>query len=163
MTSSPVKDPRSLLEQETLPFCLELVCSGNEIERDFTIELKQIEGLMEDWLKWEISPLVKYPHGSDNAILIYWIWIDKKLQNIEFILSYHRSFNWLKSACRVYYSYLRQAIHGRVTSEVNIAKMQIAAILSLDSIGLADEWRCLDAYMFLIIVGMSLNLHYWQV
>jgi len=48
LTSSPVKDPRSLLEQETLPFCLVLVCSGNEIERDFTIELKQIEGLMED-------------------------------------------------------------------------------------------------------------------
>jgi len=39
----------------------------------------------------------------------------------------------IKSNCHVYYSYLRQAIHDRVTSEVNIAKMQMAAIFSLDS------------------------------
>ena len=30
---------------------------------------------------------------------------------------------WLKSTCRLYYSYLRQAINDRVTSEVNIAKL----------------------------------------
>ena len=48
------------------------------------------------------------------------------------ILSYHCCFIWLKSACRVYYSYLRPAIHDRVTSEVNIAKMQMVAIFSLD-------------------------------
>ena len=40
---------------------------------------------------------------------------------------------WQKSACHVYYSYLRQVIHSRVTSEVNIAKVQMAAIFSLDS------------------------------
>ena len=33
----------------------------------------------------------------------------------------------------VYVSYLRQAVHGRVTSNVNIANMQKAAIFSLDS------------------------------
>ena len=30
------------------------------------------------------------------------------------ILSYHRCFICLKSACRVYYSYLRQFKHGRM-------------------------------------------------
>jgi len=47
--------------------------------------------------------------------------------------SYDRCFIWLKSACRVYYSYLRQVIHERVTSEVNIATMQMAVIFSLES------------------------------
>ena len=37
----------------------------------------------------------------------------------------------------IYYSYLLQAIRGRVTSEVNIGKMQMAAIFSLDS----KDWR----------------------
>ena len=53
--------------------------------------------------------------------------------NTPNILSYHRYFIRLKSACRIYYSYLRHAIHGRVTSEINVAKMQSAAIFSLDS------------------------------
>jgi len=48
-------------------------------------------------------------------------------------LSYHRCFIWLKSACRVYYRYLRQVIHDIVTSEVIIAKMQMVAIFSIDS------------------------------
>ena len=54
-----------------------------------------------------------------------------RLHCIDF-LSYYRCFICLKSTCHVYYSYLRQAIHGRVTSEVTIAKMQMAAIFSLD-------------------------------
>ena len=48
-------------------------------------------------------------------------------------ISYHRCCIWQKLACHVYYSYLRQAIHSRVTSEVNIAKIQMANIFSLDS------------------------------
>ena len=49
------------------------------------------------------------------------------------ILSYHCCFIWQKLACRVYNSYLRQAIHDIVTSEISIAKMQMAAMFSLDS------------------------------
>ena len=49
---------------------------------------------------------------------------------IYFILSYHRCFIWQKSAYRVYYSYLRQAIHDIVTSQVNIPIKQIAAVFS---------------------------------
>ena len=56
------------------------------------------------------------------------------------LLPYHRCYIWQKLTCRVYYSYLRQAIHDRVTSEVNIPKMQMAAIFSLD-LSLADELR----------------------
>ena len=56
--------------------------------------------------------------------------------SLKTILSCHRCYLWQKSACRVYYSYLRQAIHGRVTSEVNIAKMQLATIfLSIQMFG----------------------------
>ena len=54
--SSPIKRPRCFLEQKKLySYCLVLVGSS-----DFTIEPKQIEGLMEDCLKCQISPLVKY-------------------------------------------------------------------------------------------------------
>jgi len=67
------------------------------------------------------------------VFLVYWL------------LSYHRCFICLKSACRVYYSYLQQAIQGIVTSEVNIAKMQMAAIFFSRFKSLADEWRCLAA------------------
>ena len=49
--SSPIKGPRCFLEQETLPL--------------FTIELKQSEGLMEDWLKCQISPIVKYRQNQN--------------------------------------------------------------------------------------------------
>ena len=89
--------------------------------------------------------------------LIYWS-VQRQGPNILY-LSYHRCYIWQKLACRVYYSYLRQAIHGRVTSEVNIAKMQMAAIFFSRFKSLADEWRCLAAYMFLIIAVLSLNLH----
>ena len=44
----------------------------------------------------------------------------------------------------VHYSYLRQAIHDRVTSAVDIAKKQMAAIFSLD-LSLVDELRSLAA------------------
>jgi len=47
--SNPIKGPRCSLEQDTFRF-----------ERDFTIELNQIEGIMEDWHKRQISPLVRY-------------------------------------------------------------------------------------------------------
>jgi len=57
------------------------------------------------------------------------IWREKFISK----LSYQRCFIWLKSACHVYYSFLLQAIHGRVTSEVNIAQMQMVAIFSLGS------------------------------
>ena len=42
------------------PYCLVLVGSRNGFVRDFTINLNKIEGLMEDWLKCQISPLIKY-------------------------------------------------------------------------------------------------------
>ena len=57
-------------------------------------------------------------------------------------LSYHRCYIWLKSACRVYYSYLRQAIHDIVTSQINIPKMQMAAIFL--SIQKFDWWITLS-------------------
>jgi len=36
------------LSKKLYPYCLELVGSRNGFRRDFTIELKYIEGLMED-------------------------------------------------------------------------------------------------------------------
>jgi len=39
----------------------------------------------------------------------------------------------------VYTIAVRQAIHDRVTSEINFAKMQMAAILSLDSSWLMND------------------------
>ena len=54
----------------------------------------------------------------------------------QLILSYHCCYIWQKSAWRVYYNYLRQAIHGRVTSQVNIPKMQMAPFfLSIQKFG----------------------------
>ena len=41
-------------------YYLVFVDSRKGFERDFTIELKLIESLMENWLKCHISPLVKY-------------------------------------------------------------------------------------------------------
>ena len=46
--SSPIKDPRCFLEQETLPLLLSTGWFQELFERDFTIELKYIEGLMEN-------------------------------------------------------------------------------------------------------------------
>ena len=97
-------------------------------------------------------------HNSD-FFCNYTVWSEA---DVYFLLSYHRCFICLKSACRVYSSYLRQAIHGRVMSEVNIAKMQMAIIFLSRFKSLADEWRCLAAYMFLIIAVVLLNLHYLQ-
>ena len=48
MGSSPIKGPHCFLELEFYPYCLVLVGSRNGFERDFTIKLKSIEGLMED-------------------------------------------------------------------------------------------------------------------
>jgi len=49
------------------------------------------------------------------------------------ILYSHRWYIWQKSACRVYYNYLRQVLDGRVRSDVNILKMRMVVIFSLDS------------------------------
>jgi len=48
------------LSKKLYPYCLVLAGSRNGFEHDFTIVLNQIEGLMEDWLKCQIRPLVKY-------------------------------------------------------------------------------------------------------
>ena len=42
MTSNPIKDPRCLLEQETVPAMLTIVLVGSRygLERDLTVELK---------------------------------------------------------------------------------------------------------------------------
>jgi len=48
------------LSKKRYHYCLVLDGSRNGFERDFTIELKSIEGLMKDWLKCQISPLVQY-------------------------------------------------------------------------------------------------------
>ena len=52
----PSKAPVVSLSKKIYPYCLLLVGSRNEFEGDFTIELKWIEGLIEDWLKCQISP-----------------------------------------------------------------------------------------------------------
>ena len=57
---APSKAPFVFLSKKLYPYCLVLVGSRNGFERIFTIKLKWIEGLMEDWLKCQISPLVKY-------------------------------------------------------------------------------------------------------
>ena len=46
--SSPIKAPVVSLSKKLYPYCLVLGGSRNGFERDFTIELKLIEGLMED-------------------------------------------------------------------------------------------------------------------
>ena len=53
---APSKSPVVSLSKKFYPYCLVLVGSKNGFERDFTIELKQFEGLMEDRLKCQISP-----------------------------------------------------------------------------------------------------------
>ena len=54
------KAPVVSLSKELYLYCLELVDSRNGFERDITIEIKLIEGLMEDWLNCHISLFVKY-------------------------------------------------------------------------------------------------------
>ena len=75
------------------------------------------------------------------------------------MLSYHRCNILQKSACGVYYSSLRQAIHGRVTSEVSIPKITWPFFFSRFK-SLTDELRFLAAYMSLITSVVSLYLHY---
>ena len=66
-----IKGLQCILEPETLPsllstgwfqkhppHCLVLVGSRNRFKRDITIKLKSIEGLMEDRLKCQITPLL---------------------------------------------------------------------------------------------------------
>ena len=53
---APSESPVVSLSKKLYPYCLVLVGSKNGFERDFTIELKQFEGLMEDRLKCQISP-----------------------------------------------------------------------------------------------------------
>ena len=67
--SSHIKGPVVSLSNKLYPYCLVLVGSRNGFEREFTIELKYIEGFMEDWLKCQISPLVKYQHQHFNIVL----------------------------------------------------------------------------------------------
>ena len=71
---------------------------------------------------------------------LYYILLLERSQNSEsnrslthFILPSLLYLTEIGHAVYIYYSYLWQAIHNRVTSEVNIAKIQMAAIFSLDS------------------------------
>jgi len=74
--SSFIKLPVVTLSKKFYPYCLVLVGSRNRFERNFTIKLKQIEGLMEDWLKmsnrptcWISSkPMVQEPDNSTKKI-----------------------------------------------------------------------------------------------
>jgi len=67
-----IKGPCCFLQQETLPFLLSiLVGSRNRLEPDFTIKLNKIEGLMEDWLKCQISLLIKYRQNQNQKIHYY--------------------------------------------------------------------------------------------
>ena len=57
---APLKTAVVSLSKKLYPYCLVLVGSRNGFELDITIELNHNVGLMEDWLKCQISPLVKY-------------------------------------------------------------------------------------------------------
>ena len=65
--SSPIKATVVSLSKKRYPYCLVLVGFRNGFERNFTTELKQIEGLMEDWLKCHISPLDKYMFKTNTV------------------------------------------------------------------------------------------------
>ena len=58
--SSPIKDPHCFFEQETLPLLLSTGWFQERIRAWIHNWTKLIEGLMEDWLKCQISLLVKY-------------------------------------------------------------------------------------------------------
>ena len=60
MGLSRIKGPRCFLEQETLPLLLSTGWFQERIQAWFHNQTKIIEGLMEDWLKCQISSLVKY-------------------------------------------------------------------------------------------------------
>ena len=85
-----IKGPCCFLQQETLPFLLSiLVGSRNRLEPDFTIKLNKIEGLMEDWLKCQISPLIKY---RQNQKIHYYNTTDATSQKIRGVV-------WKGSIC----------------------------------------------------------------
>ena len=68
---APLKASVVSLTKKLYPNCLALVGSRNGFERDFTIELKLIEGLMEDWLKCQISSLVKYRQNRTKYAAVF--------------------------------------------------------------------------------------------
>ena len=53
-------DPVVSLNTKFYSHCLILVASRNGFKLDFTIKVNWIEGHMEDWLKCQISAIVKY-------------------------------------------------------------------------------------------------------
>ena len=61
---------------------------------------------------------------------------------------------WMNSPDKLWMKVLYDTI-----SSVGAAKSKLKIFSQFKS--LADEWRCLAAYIFLIIVVVSLNLHYW--
>ena len=65
---TPIKGPRCFLEQETLPF---LHSTGwfQERIRAWYHNRTQMVGLMEDWFKCQISPLVKYRQNQTKMFL----------------------------------------------------------------------------------------------
>ena len=63
------KAPIVSLSKKRNPFYLVLVDSRNRFKRDFTIKLKQIEGVMEDCLKCQISSFVKYRQNPNQVPL----------------------------------------------------------------------------------------------
>ena len=69
--SSPIKCPVVSFSKKLYPYCLILFGSRNGFECDITVELKNSEGLMEDWLKCQISPLLNIVKTSlHNTVLI---------------------------------------------------------------------------------------------
>ena len=68
---APSKAPIVSFSKNLYPYCLVLVVSGNGFEHDFTIKLKKIKDVMEDWLKYEIfSPRVKYHQNQKTNNLV---------------------------------------------------------------------------------------------
>jgi len=57
------KVPVVSLSKKLYPYYLVLVGSRIGFERDITIKLKSIEGLVKDCLKCQISALVKHPQN----------------------------------------------------------------------------------------------------
>ena len=64
LVRAPSKAPVVSLSKKLYPDCLVLVGSRKGFERDFTIKLNWVEGLMVDWLKCQISPLIEYSQNN---------------------------------------------------------------------------------------------------
>ena len=100
-------------------------------------------------------------------------------QTMKGNLSYHRFYIWQKLACSVYYSYLRQAIHGRVTyTEVYKDRDLMFSIYlqgpmsSTCFIALTNEYRwqrseyleiCNAVFLFPYDVMSRLEIWHWQM